>query len=215
MSLEVDHWEVESDPWELDQCRYCKGSIEDPTESYCSSVCEQKWLDQHDEQADPSPSSSVFSVNDIHSAQSSQHTTPASSTHSSPAFQPTFPAGSVPNLPLDSFLIPTCERRHSYAIRTHKYGSSHNPIKKSFPSNYYQSTIGDRSGFQPIFADKSVSLGIRKNSVDDIRPRTLPPMDRLDKPSSSSVDKKPTAEPANPTSRHSGLWSWRRLSALM
>ena len=213
MSLEVDHWEGESDQWELDQCRYCKGPIEDPTESYCSSVCERKWLDQHDEQADPSPSSSVFSVNAIHSAQSSQHSTPASSANSSPAFQPTYPAGSVPNLPLDSFLSSTCVRRHSYANRTHKYGSSHNPIKKSFPSNYYQSTIGDRSGFQPIFADKSVSLGIRKNSVDDIRPRTLPSMDQLDK--SSPVDNKKPTEPANPTSRHSGLWSWRRLSALM
>lgn len=209
MSLEVDTWTLESDQWELDQCRYCKGAIEDPSESYCSSACERKWLDQHDEQVDLSPASSVFSVNAVHSAQSSTHSTPASSANSSPAFQPTYPPGSVPNLPLDSLYTPIIDRRHSYVNRTNKYGSSHNPIKKSFPSNYYQSTIGDRSGFQPIFADKSVSLGIRKNSVDDIRPRTLPSLDK-----SSSVEKKST-EPANPSSRHSGLWSWRRLSALM
>lgn len=207
MTLEAVNWEL--DQWELDQCRYCKGPIEDPTESYCSSSCELKWIKQHDEHNDYSPSSSVFSVHAIHSVQSTPHSTPASSANSSPTFNPTVPSGSVPNLPLDAY--PICERRHSYVLKSHKYGSSHNPVKKSFPSNYYQSTIGDRSGFQPIFADKSVSLGIRKNSTDDIR--TSPKLQATE----PSKEITPDNKPRSPTelSGHSTLWSWRRLSALI
>ena len=66
----------------------------------------------------------------------------------------------------------TYERRRSYIIRNYKYGSSHNPVKKSFPSNYYQSTVGDRTSVQPVFVDHSVSLGIRKTSTDEIRPES-------------------------------------------
>src|SRR5579862_3164973 len=208
MTIEEDTWGI--DQWELDECRYCKGPIDDPSEAYCSASCELKWIQQQDEQADNSPpGSSVFSSQAEHSLQSTPRSTPASSAQSSPEFQPILPPGSVPVLPLDlSTTLP--ERRNSYALRPNIYGSSHNPVKKSFPSNYYQSTIGDRSSVQPIFADKSVSLGIRKNSIDDIRPRPLPPVERT-----SSSEKKLTTESANPSSRHSGLWSWRRLSALM
>jgi hypothetical protein len=208
MTIEQSPWDV--DQWELDQCRYCKGPIDDPTEAYCSRSCELKWIQQRDEHADNSPtSSSVFSSHAIPSIQSTPRSSPASSASSTPEFGPILPSGSVPNLPLDSFQ-PTNERRHSYVVRNHKYGSSHNPIKKSFPSNYYQSTIGDRSGVQPVFADKSISLGIRKTSVDEIRPKLAISTDRSDK-QSSSLDKKPL-EPSTPTTNSRSRWSWRRFS---
>jgi hypothetical protein len=206
MTIEKDNWDV--DQWELDQCRYCKGPIEDPTEAYCSSTCELKWSQRHDEQADNSPSSSsVFSAPITHSIQSTPRSTPASSASSSPEFGPILPPNSVPNLPLES-LPPSNQRRHSSIYRSHKYGSSHNPIKKSFPSNYYQSTVGDRSYVQPVFADKSVSLGIRKTSVDEVRTIST---DRSEKQTSPVVKKE--SVPSSGNSR--GLWSWRRLSTLM
>jgi hypothetical protein len=207
MTAEEDNWDV--DQWELDQCRYCKGPIEDPTEAYCSGACELKWTQRHDEQADNSPgSSSLFSAHVTQSIQSTPRSTPASSAGSSPEIGPILPSNSVPNLPLES-LPPLNERRRSSIYRSYKYGSSHNPIKKSFPSNYYQSTIGDRSNVQPIFADKSVSLGIRKTSVDDIRLKQTTPITNKQP---SPTDKK---EPPTPTGTHRGLWSWRRLSTFM
>lgn len=209
MTLQESLWDA--DQWELDQCRYCKGPIEDPTEAYCSSTCELKWIQRHDEQVDDSPSSSsVFSTHASHSIQSTPRSTPSTSTSSSPVFGPILPSNSVPNLPLDSFTpTATTERRRSYIIRNYKYGSSHNPVKKSFPSNYYQSTVGDRTSVQPVFVDHSVSLGIRKTSTDEIRPKATMSTDRSEK-QASPVDKK---EPSTPTYR--GLWSWRRLSALV
>jgi len=229
MTIEQDNWDV--DQWELDECRYCKGPIEDPSEAYCSASCELKWMQQQDEQGDNSPTgSSVFSAHPAHSLQSTPRSTPLSSAHSSPEFQPILPAGSVPVLPLDfssSTMVTSTtsttaglERRNSYALRTHTYGSSHNPIKKSFPSNYYQSTVGDRASFQPIFADKSISLGIRKNSTDDMRPKSTITITTTSTDQSSRIDEKPS-DPPSPTSttsnssRSGGLWSWRRLSALI
>jgi len=205
MTIEQDNWDI--DQWELDQCRYCKGPIEDHTEAYCSSTCELKWLQRHDEQMENSPgSSSVFSAaHATHSIRSSPRSTPASSASSTPEFGPILPPNSVPNLPLES--VPTSlERRRSSLYRSHKYGSSHNPIKKSFPSNYYQSTVGDRSSVQPVFADKSVSLGIRKSSVDEIRTIST------DRSVEKSIHKK---EPTTPSGSTRGLWSWRRLSTFM
>jgi len=144
MTIEQDNWDV--DQWELDQCRYCKGPVEDPTEAYCSSTCEHKWLQRHDDQADNSPeTSSVFSsTHATHSIQSTPRSSPASSTSSTPVFGPILPSNSVPNLALESSLPTMNERRRSSVYRSHKYGSSHNPTKKSFPSNYYQvqSAIG-------------------------------------------------------------------------
>ena len=210
MTIEQDNWDV--DQWELDQCRYCKGAVEDPTEAYCSSTCELKWLQRHDDQADNSPeTSSVFSAHATHSIQSTPRSSPASSASSTPEFGPMLPSNSVPNLPLESSLPAMNEQRRSSIYRSHKYGSSHNPIKKSFPSNYYQSTVGDRSSVQPIFADKSVSLGIRKTSTDDIRPKSTLYTDRADK-EISLIDKK---EHSTPTGTNRGLWSWRRLSTFV
>jgi len=203
------------DQWELDQCRYCKGPIDDPTEAYCSSSCELKWMQQQGEPAENSPtSSSVFSAHGEQSIHSSPRSTPASSASSSPEFGPILPSGSVPNLPLESsYPLTVNERRYSYNMRSYKYGSSHNPIKKTFPSNYYQSTIGDRSGIQPIFADKSVSLGIRKTSIDDIRSK--PTLSRAEKRSSTIDTSNPnTKEPPSPTVNNRSLWSWRRFSTL-
>jgi len=212
MTIEEDTWGI--DQWELDECRYCKGPIDDPSEAYCSASCELKWIQQQDEQADNSPpGSSVFSSQAEHSLQSTPRSTPASSAQSSPEFQPILPPGSVPVLPLDlSTTLP--ERRNSYALRPNIYGSSHNPVKKSFPSNYYQSTIGDRSSVQPIFADKSVSLGIRKNSTDDIRTKPTPTSSEPSSKRSSPIDEKPSQSPS-PATTTRGLWSWRRFSALM
>ena len=206
MTIEEENWDV--DQWELDQCRYCKRPIEDPTEAYCSATCELKWIQRHDEQADNSPSSSsVLSEHVTHSIRSTPRSTPASSASSSPEFGPIVPSNSVPNLPLES-IPPLNERRHSSIYRSHKYGSSHNPIKKSFPSNYYQSTVGDRSSAQYVFADKSVSLGIRKTSVDEIRTISTDRSEKQTKP----VDKK---ESPTPSGNHRGLWSWRRLSSFV
>jgi hypothetical protein len=209
MATDENLWDA--DQWELDQCRYCKGPIDDPTEAYCSSTCELKWIQRHDEQVDNSPSSSsVFSAHASDSIRSTPQSSPSTSASSSPQFGPILPSNSVPNLPLDSFTpTATTERRRSYIIRNYKYGSSHNPSKKSFPSNYYQSTVGDRSSVQPIFVDRSVSLGIRKTSTDEIRPNITMSTERSEK-QTNPVDKK---EPSTPTSR--GLWSWRRLSTLI
>jgi hypothetical protein len=206
MTIEEDNMDV--DQWELDQCRYCKGPIEDPTEAYCSANCELKWIQRHDEQADNSlGASSVFSGPVNHSIQSTPRSTPASSASSSPELGPILPSNSVPNLPLES--LPTSnERRRSSIYRSHQHGSSHNPIKKSFPSNYYQSTVGDRSSVQYVFAEKSVSLGIRKTSAVEINTKTA---HRSEKPT-SPVDKK---DLSTPTASNRGLWSWRRLSTLM
>jgi len=211
MTIEQDNWDV--DQWELDQCRYCKGPVEDPTEAYCSSTCEHKWLQRHDDQADNSPeTSSVFSsTHATHSIQSTPRSSPASSTSSTPVFGPILPSNSVPNLPLDSSLPTMNERRRSSVYRSHKYGSSHNPTKKSFPSNYYQSTVGDRSSVQPIFADKSVSLGIRKTSTDDIRPKSTLYTNGTDK-HLSPIDKK---GPPTPTVANRRSWNWRRLSTFL
>jgi len=211
MALESnDTWEVEQ--WELDQCRYCKGRIEDLGEAYCSSECELKWAQEYDH-SDHSPASSIFSSQAIQSGSvhSTPSSTPMSSANSSPAFRPVLPASSVPTFPLDCTYQPTPERRNSYAHRSHKYGSSLNPVKKSFPSNYYQSTIGDRSSFARPYADKSISLGIRKNSFEDIVSKPSSPTDKQTSP----IDK--SDELATPKSSHrsSGLWSWRRLSALI
>lgn len=211
MTIEQDNWDV--DQWELDQCRYCKGPVEDPTEAYCSSNCELKWLQRHDEQADNlAETSSVFSsTHATQSIQSTPRSSPPSSAGSTPEFGPILPSYSVPNLHLESSPPAMNERRSSSIYRSHKYGSSHNPTKKSFPSNYYQSTVGDRSSVQPIFADKSVSLGIRKTSTDDIRPKSTLYTDRTDK-RLSAINKK---EPSISTGTNRGLWSWRRLSAFM
>lgn len=210
MTIEADNWDV--DHWELDQCRYCKGPVEDPTEAYCSASCELKWISRHDEQGDNSPSaSSVFSAHIGHSIQSTPRSTPASSASSTPEIGPVFPANSVPNLTLESDNTTDDRRRLSYVGRTYKYGSSHNPIKKSFPSNYYQSTVGDRSNVQQVYADKSVSLGIRKTSIDEIRPKPTISTNRSIK-QTGPVDKK---EPATPTNNHRASWSWRRFSTLM
>lgn len=211
MTIEQDNWDV--DQWELDQCRYCKGPVEDPTEAYCSSTCELKWAQRHDDQADNSPeTSSVFSsAHATYSIQSTPQSSPASSASSTPEFGPILPCTSVPNLHLESSLPAMNEQRRSSVYRSHKYGSSHNPTKKSFPSNYYQSTVGDRSSVQPIFADKSVSLGIRKTSTDDIRPKSTLYTEGVDK-RLSPIDKK---ESSTPPGNKRGLWSWRRLSALM
>jgi len=218
MTIEEDTWG--NDQWELDECRYCKGPIEDPTEAYCSASCELKWIQQQDEQADNSPAnSSVFSAHPAHSLQSTPRSTPVSSAQSSPEFSPILPPGSVPVLPLDPYSSTYVERRNSYALRTSTYGSSHNPIKKSFPSNYYQSTVGDRSTIQPIFVDKSVSLGIRKNSTDDIRTKPALSTEHCSSKRSDSIDDKPSQSPTSTTptttTGRSGLWSWRRFSALM
>jgi len=211
MTIEQENWDV--DQWELDQCRYCKGPVEDPTEAYCSSSCEQKWLQRHDEQADNSAeTSSLFSsTHATQSIQSTPRSSPPSSAGSTPEFGPILPSNSVPNLNLESSPPAMNERRRSSIYRSHKYGSSHNPTKKSFPSNYYQSTVGDRSSVQPIFADKSVSLGIRKTSKDDMRPKSTLYTDGTDK-QSSTINKK---ELSISTATNRGLWSWRRLSAFM
>jgi hypothetical protein len=206
------------DQWELDQCRYCKGPIEDPNDAYCSNTCELKWLQQQDEQLDNSPSpSSLFSADPFpqhNSYQSSPRTTPASSASSSPELGPILPPGSVPNLPsLDASFTPT-SRRHSYAVRTHTYGSSHKPVKKSFPSNYYQGTVGERASVQPIFFDKSVSLGIRKPSTDEIMSK---PMGLTIETQDRSIVEKKTSAPTSPISLTTprGRWTWRRLSTFM
>jgi hypothetical protein len=216
MALQDDTWDL--DQWELDQCRYCKGPIDDPTESYCSTSCELKWNQQRFEHDNSPTSSSVFSSHAIPSIQSTPRSSPASSALSTPEFGPILlPAGSVPNLPLDPSISTfphsssKVERRHSYAVRTHRYGTSLNPIKKSFPSNYYQSTIGDRSSAQPVFIDKSVSLGIRKTSIDDIRPRS----DGSDKHSVTAAADRNAAESSTPTANSRSRWSWRRFSTLV
>src|ERR1700737_2470954 len=201
-----DTWEIEQ--WELDQCRYCKGRIEDLGEAYCSSACELKWIQEYEHTDDNSAASSIFSSHTLqgNSVHSSPRSTPMSSASSSPEFRPIIPASSVPTFPLDYPYQPTPERRNSYAFRGNKYGSSLNPIKKSFPSNYYQSTIGDRSALPRPYADKSISLGIRKNSFEEI----------TSKPTSSTEPKQPfpidtrSIEAATPKSAGGGgLWSWR------
>ena len=213
MSIDDNSYDV--DHWELDQCRYCKGPIEDPTDAYCSPSCELKWLQRNDNQIDNSPSaSSVFSAQPSQSIQSTPRSTPASSAHSTPEIGPVFPTSSVPNLILESestITLTDDRRRVSYMSRSYKYGSSHNPIKKSYPSNYYQSTVGDRSGVPPLFADKSVSLGIRKTSLDEIRTNSTISTDRSAK-QTSPTDKK---EPSRPTNTHRAPWSWRRFSTFL
>jgi hypothetical protein len=202
MTIPQATWEA--DQWELDQCRYCKGPIDDPTEAYCSPACELKWAKRHDQQADNSPgASSVFGS---HSIQSSPRSTPASSANSSPALTPTLPSNSVPNLPLE--IAPAHDQRRASVYRSHTYGSSHNPIKKSFPSNYYQSTVGERASAQPIFADRSVVLGIRKPSVDESRPKQMSVVETSEKQPSRKASS--TTLSSSTTTR--GAWSWRRLS---
>src|SRR5437773_1711122 len=125
----IDQVSWDDDQWELDQCRYCKGPIEDPTEAYCSGTCELKWIQRHDEQADNSPgSSSLFSARATQSIHSTPRSTPASSASSTPVFGPILTSTSVPNLSFESTPTPD-ERRHSSLYRSHKYGSSHNPVK--------------------------------------------------------------------------------------
>jgi len=214
MATEVnDTWEVEQ--WELDQCRYCKGRIEDLGEAYCSSACETKWNEECEQTGD-SPASSIFSSQAIRndSVQSTPRSTPMSSASSTPEFRPMLPASSVPTFPLDYPCQPTPERRNSYAFRANKYGSSLNPVKKSFPSNYYQSTIGDRSALQRPYADKSISLGIRKNSFEEIVAKPTSPTEPSDK-STSPIDNQFESSTSKSTHRGSGLWNWRRLSALI
>jgi len=58
-----------------------------------------------------------------------------------------------------------------------------------------------------------VSLGIRKTSSDDIRPQQTDLTDLSDK-QTNLTDKKASDESLS-TSARRGLWSWRRLSALM
>ena len=211
--MSIDDNPHDIDHWELDQCRYCKGPIEDPTEAYCSSSCELKWIQRNDGQIDNSPAaSSVFSGHPSQSLQSTPRSTPASSAHSTPEIGPVFPTNSVPNLTLesDSTITVTDDRRRlSYMSRSYKYGSSHNPVQKSYPSNYYQSTVGDRSNVQQVFADKSVSLGIRKTSLDEIRTKPVKPTISTDRSfkQTSPLDKK---EPSTPTSTDRAPWSWRR-----
>lgn len=216
MSIDDNSYDV--DHWELDQCRYCKGPIEDPTEAYCSSSCELKWIQRNDGQIDNSPAaSSVFSGHPSQSIQSTPRSTPASSAHSTPEIGPVFPTSSVPNLSLESESTVTLtdeRRRFSYVSRSYKYGSSHNPIKKSYPSNYYQSTVGDRSNVQQVFADKSVSLGIRKTSLDEIRAKPTISTGRSVKQPTSPFDKKEQATPTDSTTERSP-WSWRRFSTFL
>ena len=213
--MSIDDNSCDVDHWELDQCRYCKGPIEDPTEAYCSSSCELKWMQRNDGQLDSSPSaSSVFSAQPNHSIQSTPRSTPASSAHSTPEIGPVLPTNSVPNLTLESESTITAiddRRRLSYMSRSYKYGSSHNPIKKSYPSNYYQSTVGDRSNVLPFFADKSVSLGIRKTSLDEIRTKPTIPTDRSVTQASLLERKEPSAQ----KSTHRAPWSWRRFSTFL
>lgn len=205
-------WDVEQ--WELDQCRYCKGRIEDLGEAYCSPSCETKWNDDN-EHPDNSPASSIFSSHPMHSSsvRSSPRSTPMSSASSTPEFRPVLPASSVPTFPLDYPYTPAPERRNSYAFRANKYGSSLNPVKKSFPSNYYQSTIGDRSALQRPYADKSISLGIRKNSFEEIVPKATSPTEPSDK--QLNPNERYESSTPKPNHRGSGLWNWRRLSALI
>jgi|SRR5277367_187234 hypothetical protein len=219
--MSIDDYPSDIDHWELDQCRYCKGPIEDPTEAYCSSSCELKWIRRNDGQTDNSPAaSSVFSGHPNRSIQSTPRSTPASSAHSTPEISPVLPTNSVPNLTLEAESNITVtdvtddRRRLSYMSRSYKYGSSHNPIKKSYPSNYYQSTFGDRSNVQQVFADKSVSLGIRKTSLDEIRTKPAKPTISTDRSVKqlTPLDKK---EPSTPTSTDRAPWSWRRFSTFL
>jgi hypothetical protein len=212
-------WDSDEDHWELDECRFCKGPVPDPTETFCSAPCQLKWMERRQEEleygADSSASPASWSVlaeNATSSTPNSTRETPLSSANSSPAFVPVNLSSSVPALPLESYANGYgVERRRSFALRG-PYGSSHNPVKKSFPSNYYQSTIGDRSSIPPLFTDKSVSLGIRKNSTEEFHVKQ--PGSEV-KPS-ALVDEKPTDTTSTRQSlSHRGLWSWRRLSALM
>ena len=207
MTVQQPTWGV--DQWDLDQCRYCKGPIDDPCEAFCSAACELKWGKRDEEQADNSPvTSSVFGG---HSIQSTPRSTPISSASSSPALTPTMPSSSVPNLPLEH--VPSShDQRRASVYRSHTYGSSHNPIKKSFPSNYYQSTLADRATAQPIFADRSVVLGIRKTSVDEAREKQTPVVETSDKQPSRKTS---SSLLTTSTSTMRPTWSWRRLSTFI
>jgi len=211
-------WEV--DQWDLDQCRYCKAPIGDIDEIYCSSSCRLKW-EEHLDRSDNSPSASSFfsdladSSHAHPSGQSSARSSPNSSPSSTPAFLPVLPATSVPTFPLDS--TPNLQRRHSLALRGHKYGSSLNPVKSAFfPSNYYQVTIGDRPA-PLVYNDKWTSLGTRKVSSDDIRPKPTTTESSPDLKQGGTVDRAPTkksSETTTPKATHSSFWSWRRLSTI-